>query len=155
MVVHLDTGDAAPDFTLPGADGATVTLGSLLGRRSILYFYPAAGTPGCTTEACDFRDNLASLHAAGVTVVGISPDPPHRLAEWARTEQLTYPLLSDVDGSVHRSYGAWGEKTVNGTTGAGPLRSTFVLDATGRIEHARYAVQAQGHVRQLRALLGI
>lgn len=153
--VRLHRGDKAPEFALPDQDGNTVSPASLRGSKVVLYFYPAAGTPGCTTEACDFRDNLASLRSAGYSVVGISPDSPQRLREWAYQERLVYPLLSDEDHAVHRRYGAWGGKTVDGGTRMGPLRSTFVLDAEGVLEHALYDVKAQEHVAELRRLLGV
>ncbi|EHR61477.1 thioredoxin-dependent thiol peroxidase [Saccharomonospora cyanea] len=153
--VRLRRGDRAPEFALPDQNGDTVSPASLRGSKVVIYFYPAAGTPGCTTEACDFRDNLASLRSAGYAVVGISPDSPQRLREWARQERLVYPLLPDEDHVVHQRYGAWGEKTVDGRTRTGPLRSTFVLDEEGVVEHALYDVNAQGHVAELRKLLGV
>ncbi|CAM3007677.1 peroxiredoxin [Saccharomonospora xinjiangensis] len=151
----LRPGEAAPDFSLPDQDGKRVTLGSVRGSRVILYFYPAAGTPGCTAQACDFRDNLMSLRGAGYVVVGVSPDSPERLGEWSREEGLSYPLLADEDGAVHRRYGAWEEKRVDGATVVGPVRSTFVLDEEGVVEHAHYDVTARGHVAWLRQLLGL
>jgi peroxiredoxin Q/BCP len=155
MTDQLHPGDPAPDFDLPTAGGASIQLGRLRGSRVILYFYPAAGTPGCTAEACDFRDSLVPLQQAGYTVLGISPDAIAALEGFAADQGLTFPLLSDVDLVVHHQYGAWGEKTVGGETVVGPLRSTFVVDEDGVIEHVLHDVQAQGHVAQLRELLGV
>ena len=155
MPVQLERGDVAPTFTLPTADRDQISLDDLRGRKVILYFYPAAMTTGCTTEACDFRDNLGSLKGAGYTVLGISPDEPARLIAFREREALTYPLLADPAGQVHASYGAWGEKTVGDRTTTGSIRSTFVIDEDGRIELAMYNVQPIGHVRELRRILGI
>jgi peroxiredoxin len=155
MTAQLQRGDAAPKFTLPNADGDEVSLDDLRGRKVILYFYPAAMTTGCTTEACDFRDNLASLKGVGYTVLGISPDEPDKLIEFREREALTYPLLADRAGQVHASYGAWGEKTVGGRTVTGSIRSTFVIDEDGQIELAMYNVQPIGHVKELRRMLGV
>lgn len=152
---RLETGDTAPDFTLAAADGSSVTLSSLRGRRVIVYFYPAAMTPGCTTQACDFRDSLDSLAAAGFAVLGISPDPPAKLAAFAERDGLTFPLLSDPDHVVMQEWGAWGEKSLYGRTVVGVIRSTVVLDADGRVETARYNVKATGHVASLRKALGV
>jgi peroxiredoxin Q/BCP len=148
-------GDLAPDFSLPTADGDRLDSAGLRGHRVVLYFYPAAGTPGCTAQACDFRDNLASLGAAGYTVVGVSPDQPADLARFRDEQSLTFPLLADPDHAVHEQYGAWGEKELDGRTVTGTLRSTFVLDEDGRVEHALYSVPARGHVAELRRLLGV
>jgi peroxiredoxin Q/BCP len=145
----------APDFTLPDADGKDVTLSSLRGRRVIIYFYPAAMTPGCTTQACDFRDSLASLAAAGFAVLGISPDSPAKLAKFRDRDGLTFPLLSDQSKSVLEAYGAYGEKMLYGKTSVGVIRSTFVVGADGKIEQAQYAVKATGHVARLRKELGV
>lgn len=150
---RLDEGDANPGFALPDSTGAVVRPEDFAGRRVIVYFYPAAFTPGCTTEACDFRDNLASLQGAGVAVVGISPDSVERLAEWAEAEQLEFPLLSDEDHTVAEAWGAWGTKVVNGEERIGLIRSTFVLGPDGRIESAEYRVDPNGHVDRLRAQL--
>jgi thioredoxin-dependent peroxiredoxin len=152
---RLQTGDPAPDFTLADADGNKVSLSSLRGQRVIIYFYPAAMTPGCTTQACDFRDSLASLAAAGVTVLGISPDGPAKLAKFRDKEGLNFPLLSDPDHAVLEAYGAYGEKMMYGKTTVGVIRSTFVVGPDGNIERAYYAVKAKGHVARLRAELGI
>jgi len=151
----LAPGDKAPDFTLPDADGTPVSLSSLRGRRVIVYFYPAAMTPGCTTQACDFRDNLNSLAAAGVSVLGISPDTPAKLAKFRDRDQLTFPLLSDPGHEVEEAYGAYGEKMLYGKRTVGVIRSTFVVGADGVIERAYYNVKATGHVARLRAELGI
>src|ERR1035437_4216685 len=133
---RLAPGDPAPDFTLPDADGKQVSLSSLRGQRVIVYFYPAAMTPGCTTQACDFRDSLADLNDAGVTVLGISPDQPAKLARFRDKEGLTFPLLSDPDHAVLEAYGAFGEKKLYGKTPVGVIRSTLVIDANGKIEKA-------------------
>ena len=152
---RLAPGDEAPDFTLPDADGNAVTLSGLRGQRVIVYFYPAAMTPGCTTQACDFRDSLSALAAAGVTVLGISPDQPAKLAKFREKEGLTFPLLSDPDHQVELAYGAFGEKKLYGKTTVGVIRSTFVVGPDGRVEHAYYGVKATGHVARLRTDLGI
>ena len=147
---RLQPGDTAPDFTLPDADGKPVSLTDFRGRRVIVYFYPAAGTPGCTKEACDFRDNLAELNDAGVDVLGVSPDKPAKLAKFRDDEGLTFPLLSDVDKQVLTAWGAFGEKQMYGKTVTGVIRSTFLVDAEGKIEEALYNVRATGHVAKLR-----
>jgi thioredoxin-dependent peroxiredoxin len=152
---RLAPGDAAPDFTLPDAQGNAVSLSSLRGNRVIIYFYPAAMTPGCTKEACDFRDSLSSLAAAGFAVIGISPDSPAKLAKFAERDGLTFPLLSDPDHKVLDAYGAYGEKMLYGKKSVGVIRSTFVVDQNGKIEKAQYAVKATGHVARLRAELGV
>src|SRR6185503_17242886 len=152
---RLAPGDAAPDFTLTTDTGETLSLADLRGQRVILYAYPAAMTPGCTTQACDFRDSLSSLHARGIEVVGISPDAPDRLAAFRERDGLTFPLVSDEDRSTLTAYGAYGEKQNYGRTVTGVIRSTFVIDAEGRIEHAFYDVKATGHVAKLRRELGI
>jgi peroxiredoxin Q/BCP len=154
-VTRLEPGDTAPDFTLTDAAGQQVSLADLRGSKVILYTYPAAGTPGCTTQACDFRDSLASLQGAGYTVVGVSPDPPGRLAAFAADEGLTFRLLSDPDRGVLSAYGAYGEKSMYGKKVLGVIRSTFVLDEHGRVERAMYNVKATGHVAKLRRDLGL
>lgn len=151
----LAPGDIAPDFTLPDADGDEQTLSAHRGRKVVVYFYPAAMTPGCTTEACDFRDSLDSLAASGVDVLGISPDKPDKLAKFRDKEGLTFPLLADPDRKVLEAYGAWGEKTMYGKQTVGVIRSTFVVDEDGRIEKAFYNVRATGHVAKIRRELGI
>lgn len=151
----LKPGDTAPDFTLSDQDDHPVSLHDFRGRRVILYFYPAAMTPGCTTQACDFRDNLSSLQAAGFTVLGVSRDEPAKLREFRDRDGLVFPLLSDPDHAVHDAYGAWGEKQNYGKTITGVLRSTFVLDADGVVEEAMYNVKATGHVARLRKMLGV
>jgi len=151
---RLAAGDPAPDFTLADADGNQVSLSSLRGQRVIIYFYPAAMTPGCTKEACDFRDSESDLSDAGFTVLGISPDSPAKLARFRDKEGLTFPLLSDPDRSVLQAYGAYGEKMLYGKKSVGVIRSTFVVSADGKIEHAYYAVKAAGHVARLRKDLG-
>jgi peroxiredoxin Q/BCP len=152
---RLSPGDQAPDFVLPDAEGHPVALADYRGRRVVVYFYPAASTPGCTTEACDFRDNLGVLAGAGVDVVGISPDPAAKLRAFQTAQRLPFPLLSDPDRQVLAAYGAWGEKKLYGKTVTGVIRSTFVVDAGGRIEVALYNVRAAGHVLKLMRDLGI
>ena len=153
--VRLAPGDEAPDFTLPDADGNPVSLMKLRGQRVIVYFYPSAMTPGCTKQACDFTAALPELTAGGVAVLGISPDPPAKLARFREKEHLTFPLLSDPDKSTLTAYGAYGEKMNYGKTIMGVIRSTFVIGADGTIEKAQYAVKATGHVDRLRKDLGI
>ena len=152
---RLETGDVAPDFTLPTDTGETVTLSDLRGRKVIVYFYPAAMTPGCTKQACDFTDSLDALQAAGYTVLGISPDKPEKLARFRERDGLTIPLLSDPERNVLSSYGAFGEKKLYGKIVEGVIRSTFVVDEEGRIERAQYNVKATGHVAKLRRDLGV
>lgn len=152
---ELEVGRLAPDFTLSDAAGDTVRLSELRGRPVIVYFYPAAFTPGCTTEACDFRDNLASLQGAEYAVLGISPDSVEKLAQFADAQQLEFPLLSDEDAEVAKAWGAWGQKTVNGRTFDGLIRSTVVVDAEGRVSAVEYSVDPNGHVARLRGALGI
>jgi len=155
MTTKLAVGDVAPAFSLPDADGGVVSLADYAGRRVVVYFYPAAMTPGCTTQACDFRDSLASLAAAGVAVVGISPDKPEKLAKFRDAEGLTFPLVSDPSREVLTAYGAYGEKQLYGKTVTGVIRSTFVVGPDGRLEQAQYNVKAKGHVAKLRRDLGI
>jgi len=139
---RLEVGDKAPAFSLPDANGNTVSLADYKGRKVIVYFYPAASTPGCTKEACDFRDNLSELNDAGLDVVGISPDKPIKLAKFSDDQKLTFPLLSDPDRKVLTSWGAFGEKTMYGKTVQGVIRSTFVVDEKGKIAVAQYNVKA-------------
>ncbi len=155
MSARLAPGDAAPEFTLEDDTGNEVSLSDFRNRTVVLYAYSAAMTAGCTTEACDFQDSLEALHAAGVEVVGISPDKPARLAKFRAKEHLTFPLLSDPDKAVLTQYGAYGEKTMYGKKTMGVIRSTFVIDDEGIIRHALYNVRAKGHVARLRDLLGI
>ena len=155
MPTKLSAGDPAPDFTLPDADGTEVTLSALRGRKVIVYFYPAASTPGCTKQACDFRDNLASLQAAGYEVLGISPDEPAKQAKFRDEQHVTFPLLCDPQRTVLDAYGAYGEKQLYGKTVTGVLRSTFVIDENGTIEQAQYNVKATGHVAKLRKDLAL
>jgi peroxiredoxin Q/BCP len=155
MTERLSAGDAAPDFTLADADGKPVALADYRGRKVVVYFYPAAMTSGCTKQACDFRDNLAALNGAGLDVLGISPDQPAKLAKFRDAEGLTFPLLSDPDRSVLTAWGAYGEKTMYGKKVVGVIRSTFVVDAEGRIEQALYNVKATGHVASLRKKLAV
>jgi len=150
MSTRLTPGDTAPDFTLPDADGKPVSLADYRGRRVVVYFYPAAGTPGCTKQACDFRDSLAELNGAGLDVLGVSPDKPAKLARFRDKEGLTFPLLSDADKDVLNAWGAFGEKQMYGKTVTGVIRSTFLVDAEGAIEEALYNVRATGHVAKLR-----
>ena len=150
MTVKLQPGTPAPDFTLPDAEGKPVALADYRGKNVIVYFYPQAATPGCTTEACDFRDNLASLQGAGFAVVGVSPDSVDKLAAFVEQEHLTFPLGSDPDHAVLEAWGAWGEKLNYGKTVVGVIRSTVVVDAEGRVELAQYNVKATGHVAKLR-----
>ena len=152
---RLVAGDAAPDFTLPDAHGRAHTLHDLLGRKVVLYVYPAASTPGCTTQAGDFRDNLQVFVDAGYVVLGLSPDPPAKLVAFRDAEGLTFPLLSDPAKGVLTAYGAYGEKQLYGKTVTGVIRSTFVVDEAGMLTSASYAVKAKGHVAKLIRDLGL
>ena len=152
---RLSPGDPAPDFTLPSDAGDEVSLADLRGRKVIVYFYPAAMTPGCTKQACDFTDSLDSLRGAGYEVLGISPDTPAKLAKFREKDGLTIRLLSDADKSVMAAYGAFGEKKLYGKLVNGVIRSTFVVDEDGKIELAQYNVKATGHVAKLRRDLGL
>lgn len=154
-MAKLEPGDNAPAFTLLDDDGNEVTLSQFEGSRVVLYAYPAAMTPGCTTQACDFRDSLDSLKTAGFVVLGISPDKPAKLAKFKARDSLTFPLLSDPDKKVLTEYGAFGEKKMYGKTVVGVIRSTFVIGADGKIELAQYNVRAKGHVAKLRKELGV
>lgn len=154
---RLAAGDVAPEFSLPAADGSTVSLSALreAGLKVIVYFYPAAMTPGCTKQACDFRDSLSALAGAGFTVVGISPDTPAKLARFVERDALTFPLLSDPDHAVGEAWGAWGEKSLYGKTVTGVIRSTVVVEPDGTVSLAKYNVKATGHVASLRKALGV
>jgi len=151
---RLAPGDPAPDFTLPDADGNEVSLSDYRGRKVIVYFYPAASTPGCTKQACDFRDSL-ELNEAGLEVIGVSPDKPAKLAKFRDAEELTFPLLSDPEKTTLQAWGAFGEKKMYGKTVTGVIRSTFLVDEDGKIEVAQYNVRATGHVAKLRRDLSV
>jgi peroxiredoxin Q/BCP len=155
LTTKLQPGTQAPDFTLQDAQGRQTALADYRGKNVIVYFYPKAATPGCTTEACDFRDSLASLQGKGYEVIGISPDAPEALAGFTGDFSLTFPLLSDEDHTVALAYGAWGEKLVNGEIVEGIVRSTVVVDPDGNVTLAQYQVQADGHVAALKEALGI
>lgn len=152
---RLEPGQPAPPFTLNDDSGGSVSLSDYAGGSLVVFFYPAAMTPGCTTEACDFRDSIPRLQAAGYSVVGVSPDQPDRLAEFVAKESLTYPLLSDPDRSVLEAYGAWGEKTSYGKKSVGVIRSTVVVGPDGEVALAKYNVKAAGHVAALTKALGL
>lgn len=155
MSVRLAPGDQAPDFTLLDDQGAQVSLSDYRGKTVVLYAYPAAMTPGCTTQACDFRDSWDALNSAGFAVLGLSPDKPEKLAKFREKEDLTFPLLSDPDKEVLTEYGAFGEKTMYGKKSMGVIRSTFIIDPNGMVTHALYNVRAKGHVAKVRDLLGV
>ncbi|MGX5680723.1 thioredoxin-dependent thiol peroxidase [Schumannella luteola] len=155
MTDRLEAGASAPDFTLVDQDGSPVSLHDYRGQKVILYFYPEALTEGCQKQACDFRDNLNSLKAAGYTVLGVSRDDPAKLTKAVETDHLNFTLLSDPDRTVHEAYGTWGEKSMYGKTVVGVLRSTFVIDEQGVIQQALYNVKATGHVAMLRKKLGL
>jgi thioredoxin-dependent peroxiredoxin len=150
---RLEVGDKAPAFSLPDADGNTVKLSDYKGRRVIVYFYPAAATPGCTKQACDFRDSLSELKGAGLDVIGISPDKPPKLAKFRDDQKLTFPLLSDPDRAVLTAWGAYGEKTMYGKTVVGVIRSTFVVDEKGKIAEAQYNVKASHTATRIQKIL--
>jgi peroxiredoxin Q/BCP len=152
---QLAVGDVAPDFTLPTADGGKVALSAMRGESVVIFFFPAAMTPGCTLEAADFQGLQPDLRDAGYEVLGISPDPVDKLARFAQAEDLTYPLASDVDREVLDAYGAWGEKTLYGKTVTGVIRSTVVVAPDGHVALAQYNVKATGHVGRLRRELGL
>ncbi|QOD44678.1 thioredoxin-dependent thiol peroxidase [Clavibacter zhangzhiyongii] len=152
---RLEKGQPAPDFTLPDQDGTPVSLSDLRGQDVIVYFYPAAGTPGCTTQACDFRDSMDSLQAAGYRVLGISKDPQEDLARFREEQSLSFTLLSDPDLEVHRAYAAYGEKSLYGKKVTGVIRSTVVVDGEGTVTLPLYNVKATGHVASLRRKLGV
>jgi peroxiredoxin Q/BCP len=153
--VILEPGQQAPNFSLQDQGGNTVKLSELRGKRIVLFAYPQAMTPACTKEACEFQDATAPLEAAGYTVLGISPDDTEKLARFAERDSLEYPLLSDPDHRTLSKYGAYGEKQNYGRTYIGVIRSTFVIDAQGKIEHALYNVKATGHVARVRKLVGV
>ncbi|WP_326958294.1 thioredoxin-dependent thiol peroxidase [Amycolatopsis sp. NBC_01286] len=155
MTERLSPGDDAPDFALPDSEGKEVSLREFRGKSVVVYFYPAASTPGCTKQACDFRDNLAELNNAGYQVIGISPDTQAKLAKFVATEELTFPLLGDPDKTVIEAWGAYGEKKNYGKTYLGVIRSTFVVDPEGKIAQAFYNVRATGHVAKLIRDLGL
>ena len=158
-MTRLSAGDPAPDFTLPSADGQSISLADYAGKRVIVYFYPAAMTPGCTTQAIDFTAALDGLSAAGLEVVGISPDTPEKLIEFREQQSIDFPLLSDADRSTLTAYGAYGEKLLYGKLMEGVIRSTFVVDVDqkgkGTIAVAQYNVKAAGHVDKLKRDLGV
>jgi peroxiredoxin Q/BCP len=154
-IIKLEVGSTAPTFTLNDAQGKPVSLRDFAGKKVVVYFYPAAGTPGCTTQACDFRDNINSLTSAGYVVLGVSRDTTAALATFAADQGLNFPLLSDLDLAVHNVYGAYGEKNLYGKTVTGVLRSTVVIDEAGIVELALYNVKATGHVASLRKKLGL
>ncbi|MFM6978320.1 MAG: thioredoxin-dependent thiol peroxidase [Micrococcales bacterium] len=154
-MANLEIGDKAPVFTVLDQDGKKVKLADYKGQKVILYFYPAASTPGCTKEACDFNDNLNPLKKAGYLVLGISPDPVAKLKKFQTNQDLNFPLLSDEDLEVHKTYGAYGKKKLYGREYVGVIRSTFVIDEKGKIELALYNVKATGHVASLKKQLGI
>ncbi|MFI7171300.1 thioredoxin-dependent thiol peroxidase [Rhodococcoides fascians] len=151
----LEPGDTAPAFTLPDANGNDVSLADYAGKKVIVYFYPAASTPGCTKQACDFRDSLAELNGEGLEVIGISPDKPAKLAKFRDKEELTFPLLSDEEKTTLQAWGAFGEKKNYGKVYQGVIRSTFLVDEAGKIEVAQYNVRATGHVAKLRRDLAV
>ncbi|ARP70416.1 thioredoxin-dependent thiol peroxidase [Streptomyces pluripotens] len=155
MSERLQPGDVAPAFTLPDADGNQVSLSDHKGRKVIVYFYPAALTPGCTKQACDFTDNLQVLASAGYDVIGISPDKPEKLAKFREKESLKVTLLADPDKAVLEAYGAFGEKKLYGKTVVGVIRSTVIVDEDGKVERALYNVKATGHVAKIIKDLGI
>jgi len=155
MTTRLEAGQTAPTFTLPDQNGNSVSLSDYSGKKVILYFYPAASTPGCTKQACDFRDSLESLAASGYVVLGVSKDAPTKLKKFETTESLTFPLLSDPELTAHNAYGTYGEKSMYGKTVMGVIRSTFVIDESGKIELALYNVKATGHVASLKTKLGL
>jgi peroxiredoxin Q/BCP len=155
MTTRLEVGQTAPTFTLPDQNGNPVSLKDYAGKKVIVYFYPAASTPGCTKQACDFRDSLASLQASGYVVLGISKDAPAKLKKFEDHENLNFPLLSDPELTVHKVYATYGEKSMYGKTVMGVIRSTFVIDESGKIELPLYNVKATGHVASLKGKLGL
>ena len=155
MSNRLSLGDTAPEFSLPDANGKTVSLADYAGQKVIVYFYPKAMTPGCTTQACDFRDRMERFTADGYTVIGISPDPVDKLESFTEKEDLNFPVLADEDHAVAEAYGAWGEKKNYGRVYEGLIRSTIVIDEDGKVAVAQYNVRATGHVDKLRRDLGL
>ena len=153
--MSVKIGEVAPGFTLRNQDEQEVSLSSFAGQKVVVYFYPAAATPGCTTQACEIRDNINSLKSAGYTVLGISPDQPGKLKKFKDKESLNFDLLSDPDNAVQQAYGAYGEKSMYGKTYMGTIRSTFVVDESGTLTHALYNVKAKGHITMLKEQLGI
>lgn len=153
--VRLEAGELAPDFTLPDQNGRRVTLSALGGRKVILYFYGEAGTPACTAQACDFEESLATLEAAGYSVIGVSRDELPAIEKMAVDKGLTFPLLSDPTREVHALYGTYGEKKLYGRVVHGVIRATFVIDEHGRITLPLYNIKATGHVAMLRRKLGL
>ena len=147
--IRLAVGDTAPDFTLTDDKGGSVSLSDFRGKKVVVYFYPKADTPGCTTEACDFRDSLTQLNDADIDVVGISPDKPEKLATFRENHDLTFPLLSDPEKETLVAYGAFGEKKNYGKVVQGVIRSTFLVDEEGKIALAQYNVKATGHVARI------
>jgi peroxiredoxin Q/BCP len=155
MSTRLEAGNTAPSFTLPDQDGKEISLSDFAGKKVILYFYPAASTPGCTKQACDFRDNIGSLEESGYVVLGVSKDSLAKLKKFEDAESLTFQLLSDPELTVHNAYGTYGEKSMYGKTAMGVIRSTFVIDEQGKIKLALYNVKATGHVEALKKKLGL
>lgn len=155
MTARLDVGATAPAFNLLDQNEKNVSLADFKGKKVILYFYPAAMTPGCTKQACDFSDRIDSLAKHGYVVLGVSKDAPAKLKKFEERDHITFPLLSDPDLTVHNAYGTYGEKMMYGKTVQGVIRSTFVIDEAGKIELALYNVKATGHVASLEAKLGL
>lgn len=153
--MSLEIGTPAPQFDLKNQDDKNISLADYRGQKVIVYFYPAASTPGCTTQACELRDNINSLKSLGYTVLGISPDEPKKLKKFQEKEGLNFELLSDPDNSVQQAYGAYGEKSMYGKKYMGTIRSTFVVGEDQKITHAFYNVKAKGHIDMLRTELGI
>ncbi len=151
----LETGTPAPAFTLQNQDGNDISLRGHLGQKVVVYFYPAASTPGCTTQACELRDNINSLKSLGYSVLGISPDEPKKLKRFQEKESLNFELLSDPDNAIQQAYGAYGKKSMYGKEYMGTIRSTFVVDEKGNLSHVFYNVKAKGHIDMLRTELGI
>jgi peroxiredoxin Q/BCP len=152
-MARLEVGTKAPQFTLPNQSGEKISLSDFDGRRLVLYFYPADDTPGCTREACQFNDELSAFDELGVTVLGVSPDPPHKHVAFRAKYKLHFDLLSDTDKAVMTKYGAYGEKILYGKPVIGVIRSTFIIGSTGRIKHAWYALKTDGHAARVRAAL--